>query len=53
MFTSTTSSPTPTATNGQTNWLQVAYGIGIATVVVGLVVGGIYLVIVGKRNKGN
>ena len=51
MFTSTTSSPTPTATNGQTNWLQVVYGIGIAMVIVAIVVSSIYLVIRGKRNK--
>ena len=51
MFTSTTSSPTPIATNGQTNWLQVVYGVGIAAVVVAIVVGGIYLVIRGKRSK--
>jgi outer membrane protein assembly factor BamB len=51
MFTSTTSHPTSTATNGQTNWLQIFYGIGAAMVIVVIVVGGIYLVISGKRSK--
>jgi outer membrane protein assembly factor BamB len=45
MFSLTTSFPTPTAANGQTNWLQVIYGIGIAAVAVALVVGAIYFVI--------
>ena len=51
MFTSTTSFPTPTAINGQTNWLQVIYGIGIAEVVVAIIVGAVYLVINNKRYK--
>ena len=51
LFTSITSSPTPVVSNGQTNWLQVVYGIGVALVVVAIVVGAIYLVISGKRDK--
>ena len=53
MFTSTTSSPTPlsTAPNEESNWLQVVYGIGIATAVVAIVMGSIYLVISNKRDK--
>ena len=53
IFTSTASSPTPSPTNPneESNWLQVVYGIGIAAVVVAVVVGSIYLVISGKRDK--
>jgi len=51
IFTSTTPSLTPGGTNGQTNWPEVVYGMGVATVIVVIVVGGIYLVINGKRGK--
>jgi vacuolar-type H+-ATPase subunit I/STV1 len=51
MFTSTTPTLTPAGTNGQTNWLQIAYGVGVAMVIVAIVVGCIYLVINGKRGK--
>jgi outer membrane protein assembly factor BamB len=53
MFTSTTPSPTPPpkTTSDETNWIQIVYGIGTAAVVVSVVVGGIYLVIRGRRDK--
>ena len=55
IFTSTTSSqtPTPATSNEKLNWLQVVYGIGAATVVVVIIVGSIYLIISVKKTKAN
>jgi outer membrane protein assembly factor BamB len=51
MFTSTASSSTPIATNGQTYWLQVTYGVGVATAVVSIIVSVTYFVLSVKKRR--
>jgi hypothetical protein len=51
MFTSTTSSTTPVAANGQTNWVQVVYGVGVAMTVVVIIACGTYFMLSVKKRR--